>query len=138
MHSTSCLFCKIVAGEIPSDKIFEDADLMAFLDIRPVSKGHALVIPKRHMADFLEADDQTLARTVVQVRRIAAAILQATGAQGFNLHVNTGQVAGQVVPHLHFHIIPRYAGDGLKHWPGHELELKTRQEIAEAIKKYLA
>jgi histidine triad (HIT) family protein len=137
MHSTSCIFCKIAAGEIPSEKIFENADLLAFLDIRPVTKGHALVVPKKHVANFVESDDETLTKSVVQVRKIADAILRATGAKGFNLHVNNGEVAGQIVPHLHFHIIPRYADDGLKHWPGRDIEPKTRKEIAEEIKKYL-
>ena len=132
-----CIFCKISTGEIPSDKIYEDEQVFAFLDIRPVNKGHALVVPKKHAKDFLEVDAATLTETVTRVQKIAKAVMKATGAGGFNLHVNTGSAAGQVVFHLHFHIIPRFEGDGIKMWPYSEVAPKTRQEMASEIKKFI-
>jgi histidine triad (HIT) family protein len=132
-----CIFCKIVSGEIPSDNIYEDDQVVAFLDIRPVSRGHALVVPKKHSADLLEADDEVLAASMARVKKIARAITKAIGAAGFNLHVNTGSAAGQVVFHLHFHIIPRFEHDGIKMWPHLDVEPTTRAQMAEEIKKFI-
>lgn len=132
-----CLFCKIIASEIPSDKIYEDENVFAFMDIRPVSRGHALVVPKNHSRDILEADEHDLHRTLVVARRIADAIIKATGAEGFTISTNRGEVAGQTVFHLHFHIIPRYQKDGLQPWPHQELEPKIQAQIAEKIIKQL-
>jgi histidine triad (HIT) family protein len=132
-----CLFCKIGKGEIPSDEIYQDENIFAFLDIRPVNKGHALVIPKKHTADLLETEDAELALLISGVKKIAKGIMEATGASGFNLGVNTKPAAGQVVFHTHFHIIPRYVNDGLKLWPNAESEPKTRAEMAAEIKKHL-
>lgn len=132
-----CLFCKIACGKIPSDKIYEDEEVFAFLDIRPVNKGHALIVPKKHSEDLLHTDDLVLSSMIVHVKKIAEAIVKATGAAGFNLGVNTGAAAGQAVFHVHFHIIPRFSNDGLKNWPHAESEPKTRNDIAEEIKKFL-
>lgn len=129
-----CIFCKIIAGEIPSSKIYEDNDVVAFLNIKPVTKGHALVIPKKHSADFLEVDDETLAKTITKVKKVALGILDATKAAGFNLNVNTKPAAGQEVFHLHFHIIPRYSKDELNSWQGQDALPNTNQELAEKIK----
>jgi histidine triad (HIT) family protein len=132
-----CLFCKIIRKEIPAELIYEDNDIVAFLDIRPISKGHALVIPKKHSEDLLAADDQTLGIIMSNVKRLASAIMAATGAAGFNLAVNTKSAAGQVVFHTHFHIIPRFSNDGLKMWPHLESEPRTRVQMAEEIKKFI-
>jgi histidine triad (HIT) family protein len=136
--SQDCIFCKIVSNEVPSSKIYEDDEVVAFLDLRPSSKGHALVVPRQHSADFLESSDQLLVKIVPKVRKIAEGIMKATGAAGFNLTVNNGAAAGQVIFHLHFHIIPRYSNDGLKLFPQHDSEFKTRNELAEHIKKQIA
>jgi histidine triad (HIT) family protein len=132
-----CLFCKIAGREIPADLIFEDDSVVAFLDIKPVNKGHSLLIPKKHSQDLLDADDVILGTMISRVKKLAAAIMAATGAAGFNLHVNTKPAAGQVVFHTHFHIIPRFSNDGLKLWPHSESEPKTRAQIAEEIKKFI-
>lgn len=137
MTDKDCIFCKIVSGEISSDKIYEDEDVFAFVDIRPVSKGHTLVVPKNHFSDFLQTDDMDLQKLVVAAKKIAQAAVKVTGASGFNLHINTGSAAGQVVFHTHFHIIPRFKGDGFKLWPHSETEPKTRAEIAKEIKKFI-
>ncbi|MFW5734760.1 MAG: HIT family protein, partial [Oceanidesulfovibrio sp.] len=103
-----CIFCKIVAGEIPSQKVLETDQIFAFLDIAPVNPGHVLVIPKAHYATLLDMDSALAEPIHEAVQRLAAAAMQATGAQGFNLQVNTHHAAGQLVPHVHYHIIPRH------------------------------
>jgi histidine triad (HIT) family protein len=132
---SDCIFCKIVAGEIPCDKLFEDETTLAFVDITPVSLGHALVIPKAHHENLLETPDEACADIMRTVRRVAKATLTVTGAPGFNLGVNTGVAAGQVVMHTHFHIMPRHEGDGLTPWPKKAL---PREEMAETAAKVRA
>lgn len=103
-----CVFCKIVKGEIPSARVYEDAAAVAFLDIQPFAKGHTLVVPRHHVATLAEMDPAELATLITIVQRIAAAVTRATGAQGFNLLQNNGACAGQTIPHVHFHIVPRH------------------------------
>jgi histidine triad (HIT) family protein len=134
---TDCIFCKIAAGEIPSDKIYEDEKVFAFLDLRPTSRGHALVIHKTHSDNFLATPDEILGELIPMVKKIAGGIMKVTGAAGFNVTTNNGPAAGQVVFHLHFHIIPRYEHDGLKLFPQHESDPATRKELAEEISKHL-
>lgn len=104
----NCIFCAIVAGEIPSFKVYEDDLVLAYLDINPFTKGHTLVIPKTHSANLLETDDETLAAVILRVKKIAAHLKEKLGADGFNILQNNGEAAGQTVHHLHFHIVPRY------------------------------
>ena len=137
MQTDDCIFCKIARQEIPSDIIFEDDQVVSILDIRPVSKGHALVFPKNHSQDMLVASTADLGSLIAHAQKIAAAVTKATGAAGFNLHVNTGTAAGQAVMHTHFHIVPRYEGDGLKLWPHLEIAPQTRAQQAEEIRKFL-
>ncbi len=111
-----CLFCKIVAGKIPADKVYEDKNVLAFLDIAPSNVGHTLAIPKGHYETYLDTPDETLADLAVKVKRIAIGVKKAARAEGINIFVNAHKAAGQVIPHLHFHIIPRYFTDGFKHW----------------------
>jgi len=132
-----CIFCKIIAREIPSDIIFEDDQVFAFMDIRPVSRGHALIVPKKHSADIVDTEDATLAEVIVKAKKIAAVIESVLGADGFTVSTNRGEAAGQSVFHLHFHLIPRYKQDGLKPWTHHEVEPKKRAELAELIRKNL-
>ena len=106
-----CVFCAIAAGEIPCFKVYEDDLTLAYLDINPFSKGHTLVIPKRHAADLLEVDEELLKETVVRVKRIAARVGERRGCDGFNILQNNGVAAGQTVRHIHFHIVPRWNGD---------------------------
>ncbi|MDO5676895.1 MAG: HIT family protein [Propionibacteriaceae bacterium] len=103
-----CLFCKIIAGEIPSKKIYEDDVAYAFLDISPWQKGHSLVVPKRHTADVLE-DDEVLAEIGHAVARVGRLLKDRLGADGCNVMANVGRVSGQEVFHTHVHVIPRYA-----------------------------
>ena len=110
----NCIFCAIAAGELPSFKIYEDDVVLAFLDINPFSNGHVLVIPKNHSEGLLDADDALLSDVIVRVRKVAMHIKESLSCDGFNILQNNGEAAGQTVKHLHFHIVPRLAGDDLR------------------------
>jgi len=112
---SDCIFCKIVAGQLPSCKVFEDADTLAFMDIGPIVPGHTLVIPKIHVEALPTAPPAILQKLIRVVQNIARAQLSAFKADGVNVIQANGRAAGQVVPHLHFHVIPRFATDG-HHW----------------------
>lgn len=131
------LFLDIIAGKIPCEKIYEDEQVFAFLDIHPTNKGHVLVVPKKHSEGLLDTDDATLLALMQAIKRITPAILAATGAQGFNVIQNNNPAAGQVIFHTHFHIIPRFEGDGFKHWPGTPYAEGEAKQVAENIKKHL-
>jgi len=111
----NCIFCRIVAREIPAVTILETGETLAFLDINPIEKGHVLVIPKVHYPTLLETPDATVCHTMVVVRRIAAALM-ATGAEGVNVLQSNFACAGQEVPHLHFHVIPRTSASKSMSW----------------------
>jgi len=111
----NCIFCKIIAGQIPSCKVYEDEQTIAFMDIGPIVKGHLLVVPKKHFAHLLETPADVLAGLIVIVRKIAAAQQKALRADGVNIVQSNGRAAGQVVDHIHFHVIPRFVTDG-HHW----------------------
>ncbi len=112
MHSTdqNCLFCKIIAGEVPSFKVFEDDHTYCFLDIGPVSEGHYLVIPKNHAVDLQSGSADDACHCLRTVHTTAAVVIETLGATVYNLGLNHGVDAGQEVFHTHFHIMPRYAG----------------------------
>jgi histidine triad (HIT) family protein len=137
---TDCIFCKIVAGQIPSTRVYEDADTLAFMDIGPVVKGHTLVIPKAHHNPITGVPLPLLQKVIATVQRIAAALYAGLGADGVNVTQANGPCAGQVVPHLHFHIIPRHAHDGrLHHWvPGQYADPAEMQAFAAKIRAGLA
>lgn len=104
----NCLFCKIIKGEIPSYKIYEDDEVYAFLDISQVTRGHTLVIPKKHYQDIFEIDAKTMAKVYEKVNTLANDICTKLGAKGVNILNNNKEIAGQTVFHFHVHIIPRY------------------------------
>jgi len=132
-----CIFCKIISGEIPSEKIYENDKIMAFLDISPINLGHTLVIPKAHFETIAEMPDNILAELMAKTKMLSTAITKATKADGFNIGINNGKAAGQLVPHSHLHIIPRFKEDGLKSWPGKTYAEGESKTIAEKIKKEL-
>lgn len=109
---SDCIFCRIVAGELPAHKVYEDDRVLAFLDIGPIVKGHTLVIPKEHYERITDTPDPVVAEVMRVVRRVAVALTAGLGADGLNVTQANGKEAGQVVPHIHFHVIPRFAGDG--------------------------
>lgn len=129
----NCIFCKIVRGDIPSYKIYEDDAVCAFLDIMPVNRGHILVVPREHYENILATPDNILCEVISVIKKIIPAVLKASKAEGFNIGVNNGSVAGQIVEHLHFHIIPRFYNDRLKLWEGGAYEPDEAEEIQARI-----
>lgn len=133
-----CIFCKIVAGDIPSEKILDDAQAYAFLDIGPVTEGHILLIPKTHYTTL----DQIPAREISAISQHLPALVQsvqkATVCEGVNVLQNNGKIAHQEIPHVHFHIIPRYQGDAFQfNWPAGEYEAGRMQELGKDIRSNL-
>ena len=127
LNGTSCIFCKIGKGEILSQKIYEDADFLAFLDIKPVSYGHVLLIPKEHIVWMQDANDEMISKIFILTKKMMLAIKKGLGCD-FVLE----SVAGNEVPHFHIHLIPRFLDDGLQEFPridypdGHQAEIKEK------------
>jgi histidine triad (HIT) family protein len=113
MKDPDCIFCKIVAGELPCHKVFENDQVLAFMDINPTSQGHTLVIPKDHHRDMISTPADALGQIMAVLPRIAEAAVAATDAEGFNILQSNEACAGQVVFHIHFHVVPRRSGDGI-------------------------
>lgn len=105
------VFARIITGEIPCHRVYEDEYVLAFLDINPASFGHTLVIPKKYSLDLWHTDDESLTHLIIASRKISLALKKVTNCSGINLLSNCQSPAGQVVPHMHFHLIPRYEGD---------------------------
>ncbi len=133
-----CIFCKIVSGQIPSETVHEDDEVLVFLDIKAIAPGHILVIPKTHADDFSSASRESITASMLIAQRMGRALMQALGAGGFTIGVNNGRAAGQLVDHLHVHVIPRFEGDGLEHWPGKTYQdgemAKIGQKLREALR----
>jgi len=133
-----CVFCKIVKGEVPCYKLLENDKVLGFLDTMPSAEGHSLVIPKKHFETVLEMDQETLEQVIVATQRVAKAIVKAVNADGFNIHQSNNRAAGQVVMHAHFHIFPRWQGDGFTiPWKHEKLEEKKAKELQNKINKLL-
>lgn len=113
----NCIFCKIIKGEIPSYKIYEDEYTYAFLDIAKDVDGHTLVIPKKHVVNILDCDEETLKHVMNTVKKICNHYVDNCGFEGCNILNASGEVAQQTVMHLHIHIIPRKANDNVNAWP---------------------
>ncbi|KAI9822904.1 MAG: Adenosine 5'-monophosphoramidase [Thelocarpon impressellum] len=130
--AAACIFCKIIKGEIPSFKLFESDAVFAFLDIQPLSRGHALVIPKHHGALLTDIPDGALAEILPVVKKLA----QATGAAEYNVLQNNGRLAHQVVDHVHFHLIPKpNAAEGLGIvWPATESDKDALRRLGDEIR----
>jgi histidine triad (HIT) family protein len=135
---SDCLFCKIVAREIPAEIIHEDERTLAFLDIRPTNPGHSLVIPKSHSANVYEIASEDWANVMETARLLAPAIKTAAGATGMNIIMNNDPAAGQIIFHSHVHLIPRHDDDGFRHWLGKEYEGNTKKETGEKIRNAVA
>ena len=129
-----CIFCKIVEGSIPSEKVYEDEQVLAFLDITPVNKGHTLVIPKTHHENIYALPDSALDAMMHTVRDLAPRIKHATNADGINVIVNNEGAAGQIIFHIHCHIIPRFTEDGFRHWKGVAYDPGEQQEMGSRIR----
>lgn len=134
---TDCIFCKIIKGEMSCNKIYEDDKVLAFLDRAPVNKGHTLVVPKEHYEDIQTIPENLLCGVISAVKKIAPVVIKVMGADSFNLSVNNGREAGQVISHLHFHIMPRFKNDGLEPWPSKIYQDKEAEEITNKIRNLL-
>lgn len=129
-----CIFCKIISGEIPSYKIYEDEYVYAFLDIAGDVYGHTLVIPKKHCENILDCDAEILSHVIGAVQKISGHFTDRCGFEGVNVLNASGKCAEQSVFHLHFHIIPRKTGDGINAWPFHDKCDINFQEVCERLK----
>jgi histidine triad (HIT) family protein len=127
---SECIFCRIVEKEIPATVVYEDDDVLVFMDIGPIIKGHALVISKKHYDPVTETPDEVVARMHIVAKRVAQAQMNGLGADGVNIMQNNGSAAGQEVPHIHVHVIPRFSGDG-HHWNWKAKKYDDFNEMAE-------
>ena len=118
---SSCLFCGIIAKDVPGYVVYESEKVIAFLDIFPVHPGHVLVVPKQHAELLTDMSENDVREVFAVLPKLGRALLQATGCEGFTMVQNNGTASGQVVPHVHVHLIPRWSADGLRHWPGQSL-----------------
>ena len=136
--SADCIFCKIIRGELPSYKVYEDEKTIAFLDIKPVNAGHTMVVPKAHSHNIFDISPEDWEATTEVVRKLAIAIEKGLKADGVNIAMNNREHAGQVVDHPHVHIIPRFKGDGLKLMPQRSYETGEAETSAEKIREALS
>ena len=133
----ACIFCEIIKGNIPSNKIYEDDNVYAFLDIMPISYGHTLVIPKEHYANIEDIPEEDLCSLIKGVKKVGAALKNGIGVVGYNVVVNNDPVSGQIIPHIHFHLIPRERKDGLQAWPQNKYKEGDAEAIAEKLRTEL-
>ena len=130
-----CVFCKIIAKEIPAYVVKENEIALAFLDINPVRSGHILVVPKKHFANLEEIEVNYLKAVMLMIKEIGFLIKEKLQADSYNVILNNDKAAGQEITHLHFHLIPRVEGDGLKSWSHREYQPGEAEEV---LKKLLA
>jgi len=138
MENRSCIFCRIVSKEAPASIVYEDEEILAFMDTRPMTVGHALIIPKKHYENIFDVPEELIAKVHKIARRIALAVREATKADGISIIQQNGRAAGQEVFHLHVHVIPRYEGQKLPRFG--ETPIAFREELdrtSTQIKVYL-
>lgn len=134
MIDNNCIFCKIANGEIPSKTLYEDEEFRVILDLRPATKGHALILPKSHYKNLYELPEETAANVMKLAKKMATTMTQKLECHGFNLVQNNNEVAGQTVFHFHMHLIPRYEDDNQRiTWK----PMEPTQDELEAIKKQI-
>ena len=136
---SDCVFCKIIAGQIPSTRVYEDAQVLAFMDIGQVNPGHVLVAAKKHAANLFELDDAQAAAIAQASAKIARALKAAFNPEGLSVYQANGKAAGQTVFHYHVHLVPRHAGDGMElTWPVKNPPREKLEENAAKIRARLA
>lgn len=134
MKNDDCLFCRIVRGEIPGAKVYEDDHVYAFLDIGPLSEGHVLVVPKKHCDTLFSFDAAQGGALIAALQKVGAAVMRATGATGLNVIQNNYPAAGQTVFHMHWHLVPRHEGDAVLPWKaGSYPDAATMNALADRI-----
>ena len=133
MKNDSCIFCKIAGGDIPTMTVYEDEDFRVIYDASPATPGHALILPKDHVANVFEISDELQAKAYILAKKVAAALVQVFGADGINILQNNNEAAGQTVFHFHIHLIPRYNGDkAMISWaPGEQDKERLEASLSE-------
>lgn len=135
---SDCVFCKLVNKEFPRATVYEDDAVIAIIPTGYVNKGHVLVIPKNHAVTLLDAEESDLCECMKAIKKVAKAVKESTNCDGINLYQNNFPASGQEVPHVHFHIIPRFKDDGLKLWGlKQDYEENEMNQIADNIKRFL-
>ena len=130
-----CIFCKIANGEIPSATLYEDEEFRVILDLGPASKGHSLLLPKKHAANIYELPDETAGKAMILAKHMATRLRDGLHCDGFNIVQNNGEIAGQTVFHFHMHLIPRKAGDqAVPEWEHLSLSDDEMKEICDKMK----
>jgi histidine triad (HIT) family protein len=137
VHQEECIFCKIVAGKLPSHKVYEDERHVAFLDINPFSAGHTLVCPKRHGETLWDMDVREIAEVFMVASKVSKGVVSATKADGFRIMQNNGEAANQAVAHIHVHVIPNKLEDKGR-FNRIKLSEKEMAEVAESIRAEIA
>lgn len=136
MKNENCIFCRILAGEIPSRVLYEDEDFKVIMDVGPATRGHALILPKEHYANLYELPEELAAKAMKLAKKMTAAMTDVLHCDGFNLVQNNGMVAGQTVFHFHLHLIPRYEQDdnaGMISWKQNSFSDEEMQKLQELI-----
>ncbi|MCI5648192.1 MAG: HIT family protein [Fusicatenibacter sp.] len=130
-----CIFCKLANGEIPTATLYEDEEFRVILDLGPATKGHALILPKKHYANLYEIPEEQAAKAMILAKKMASAMTKALSCDGFNLVQNNGEAAGQTVFHFHMHLIPRYKDDhaGVAAWTPGTLDEETKKLVIESV-----
>ena len=134
MSQEDCIFCSIINGKIPSSKVYEDNSVLAFLDIAPFNRGHTIVVPKQHYNNILDFPDKEISEFFIDVKKIAGLVKKGLNADGFNILQNNFPAAGQVVNHMHYHIIPRWNTDKIPQY-GVTKNKATIEELTEVLNK---
>ncbi|MFH1916477.1 MAG: HIT family protein [Nanoarchaeota archaeon] len=132
-----CIFCRIIKKELPSEIVYEDDEVVAFLTIGPVNKGHTLVVPKKHVVNLFDMDEATVGHVFSAVKKLVHPVTNAFNAHGANVSINNNEASGQIVMHAHAHIIPRYSTDKLAMWPHKTYADGEMKETGEKIRKEL-
>jgi histidine triad (HIT) family protein len=130
----NCIFCKIINGEIPAKKVYEDEKVLAFLDVNPISKGHTLIIPKAHFENIFDIKDDNLKEIISEGKKISMLLKEKLNADGVNLLHASGKDAQQSVFHFHLHVVPRYSGDELDTWPKSSYKELNFDEVIQKLK----
>lgn len=131
---TNCIFCKIITGEIPSEKVYEDEETLAFLDIKPANPGHILIVPKKHYRNLLDVPEDTWLSMMKTVHKLAPIVKETMRADGINIQMNNEPAAHQLVFHTHVHLVPRFHGDPHKPWIDTPYKEGEAKKVAEKIR----
>jgi len=138
MADPSCVFCKIIAGQVPCTRVFEDDAALVFLDIGPLAEGHLVVVPKQHYLRLEQMAPEAVMAVTRHLPRLGRALMKATGSTAYNVLLNNGPEAGQLVPHVHFHVIPRKAADSLGYrWNAGKYASGRAEEVQRLIQEAL-